>query len=370
MENRKLHPSTNKLHKDLFSFIQQAATIGTWEYDVKTDYLIWSKVTKDIHDVSPNYTPKISNAINYYKEGSSRDIITEAFKNAINNNIKYDLELEIITKKGVQKWVRAIGYPLFKNKKCFKVYGLFQDITSSKTAESNIKSLLKTTIQQNKRLLNFAHIVSHNLRSHTGNFSLLLNLMEEDYPSIATNEYFPMLKKASLKLNETIANLNEVAQINLKLKETSIKINVLKEVRQITQSLSGEIKKTETTINLNIPEEYYIKIIPAYFESIIVNLISNSIKYRQKNLKPIIDISLKNTTVYTILKYKDNGLGIDLKLHKDKIFGMYKTFHKNKNSRGLGLFLIKNQIESMEGKIDVSSQINNGTTFYIYFKND
>jgi len=71
-----------------------------------------------------------------------------------------------------------------------------------------------------------------------------------------------------------------------------------------------------------------------------------------------------------VLEIKDNGLGIDLEKHGRKLFGMYKTFHKNKNSRGIGLFITKNQIESMGGNIEVESKTNIGTTFKIFFSNE
>jgi sensor histidine kinase regulating citrate/malate metabolism len=73
---------------------------------------------------------------------------------------------------------------------------------------------------------------------------------------------------------------------------------------------------------------------------------------------------------FVVLDIKDNGLGIDLKKHKAKLFGMYKTFHNNKEARGIGLFITKNQVEAMGGKIEVESTVNKGTTFKIYMKHE
>lgn len=71
-----------------------------------------------------------------------------------------------------------------------------------------------------------------------------------------------------------------------------------------------------------------------------------------------------------ILSVMDNGLGIDLSKHKNSLFGMYKTFHKHQNSRGIGLFITKNQIEAMGGSIEVFSEVDKGTTFKIYFNEE
>lgn len=368
MKNRVINPSINNLHKDLFSFIQQAATIGTWEYDLEQNTLIWSQITKKIHEVEDDYTPDLKTALDFYSESESKEKITKAVNDAIVDNENYDLELEITTKKGTKKWVRAIGYPLFVDGKCIKIYGLFQDITDSKSLEINIKSLLKITTNQNKRLLNFAHIVSHNLRSHSGNFSLLLSLMQDEHPELIKNDYFPMLLKASDKLNETIHNLNEVAQTDIHLKENFADINVYEEVNDVITSLAGKIKASNTKITNKIDKRINIKVIPAYFESIFLNLISNSIKYKKEHKDPEIFISSTIKDDFVVIKFKDRGRGIDLKLNKNKIFGMYKTFHNHKDSRGLGLFLIKNQIEAMQGKILVKSKVDLGTTFSIYLK--
>lgn len=368
MKNRLIHPSINNLHKDLFSFIQQAATIGTWEYNLGEKTLIWSQITKQIHEVDDDYTPKLETALDFYSEGDNKEKITRAVNEAIIDNKNSDLELKIITKRGNKKWVRAIGYPLFVDGKCIKIYGLLQDITDSKSFEINTKSLLKITTNQNKRLLNFAHIVSHNLRSHSGNFSLLLSLMKDEHPELIKNDYFPMLLKASDKLNETIHNLNKVAQTDIHLKENFVEINVFDEVNNTISSLSGKIKTSNTKITNKIDKNVDIKVIPAYFESIFINLISNSIKYKKEHKDPEILISSAIKDDFLVIKFKDKGRGIDLKLNKNKIFGMYKTFHNHKDSRGLGLFLIKNQIEAMQGKILVKSKVDLGTTFSIYLK--
>jgi signal transduction histidine kinase len=110
-----------------------------------------------------------------------------------------------------------------------------------------------------------------------------------------------------------------------------------------------------------------LEVIPAYLDSILLNLITNAIKYRSPERQPVIELSTETEGEYLVLLVKDNGLGLDLQKFKDKLFGMYKTFHNNPNSRGIGLFITKNQIEAMNGKVEVESQVNVGTTFKIYF---
>ncbi|MBJ7428708.1 MAG: ATP-binding protein, partial [Bacteroidia bacterium] len=108
----------------------------------------------------------------------------------------------------------------------------------------------------------------------------------------------------------------------------------------------------------------------AYLESIIYNLISNAIKYSKKDNKQqsFIQVSSEIINNKIVLSILDNGIGIDLIKNKDKLFGMYKTFHDNEDARGIGLFITKNQIEAMGGTIDVFSELGLGTTFKITFK--
>lgn len=103
--------------------------------------------------------------------------------------------------------------------------------------------------------------------------------------------------------------------------------------------------------------------------SILSNLVSNSLKYKKNNVPVFISISTEIKNNYTILTHQDNGLGIDLQLHKDKIFGFYKRFHSHVEGKGMGLHLIKTQVEMMGGRIEVESEVNKGTTFRIFLKN-
>jgi signal transduction histidine kinase len=107
----------------------------------------------------------------------------------------------------------------------------------------------------------------------------------------------------------------------------------------------------------------------AYLESILLNLLTNAIKYKSENKKSKITISANKIDDVVFLVFKDNGIGIDLVKNKDKIFGLYQRFHDYPDSKGLGLYLVKSQIEAMGGSINIESEVNKGTTFTLTFKN-
>lgn len=242
------------------------------------------------------------------------------------------------------------------------------NISKSKKAKAEIKNLLAISSKQNERLLNFAHIVSHNLRSHAGNLDMLIGLKKEDYPESTNNEYFPHIEKAVKNLNETISNLNEVAIQNIIEIENLKSINLL----QFTTNAISNIKALRIANNANIEvfidEKTSVKAIPAYLDSILINLLTNAIKYKSPDRDPEIELTVKQIDTYMVLEIADNGMGIDLDRHGKKLFGMYNVFHKNKDAKGIGLFISKNQIESIGGKIEVESTVGQGTKFKLFFK--
>lgn len=232
---------------------------------------------------------------------------------------------------------------------------------------SEHKKNMETIRSQNERLLNFAHIVSHNLRSHTGNIRMLTDLIIEEQDQTEKDNLVQMLNINTGNLLETLDHLNEVVKVhdNGQIGRKPLKLNA--EVKRVLDILAASIRQSNAQIFTDISEELSVDFSPAYLESILINLIGNSIKYRHPGRSPEIHLQASQTDGQVILQIKDNGLGIDLNLHGHKLFGMYKTFHKHPDARGMGLFLVKNEIEAMGGKIRAESQPGQGTTFIIEF---
>ena len=245
--------------------------------------------------------------------------------------------------------------------------GISWDISDIKQKEKELRDLINVTSLQNKQLINFAHIVSHNLRSHTANFSMLLEFLLNEKDEEEKEKILGMLTEASDNLLETLDNLNEVVAIstNINLEKKPVCIN--DKIKSVEQNLAAFLKKNNAVIINEIPENLKVRVIPAYIDSILMNFITNAVKYKDPKRDPEIRLSVKQNNNYIILSIQDNGLGIDLKKYGEKLFGMYKTFHHNSDARGIGLYITKNQIEAMNGKVTVSSEVGKGSTFNIYF---
>lgn len=251
--------------------------------------------------------------------------------------------------------------------KAYGLLGISLDISNLKKQESELRDLISVTTLQNKKLLNFAHIVSHNLRSHSANFSMLLDFLKSETDETEKQKILDMLTMASDNLLDTLENLNEVVSISANSGQDKKSIRLNEKIDSVTQSLATFLCKHEAVIENNVKNDTFIKAVPAYLESILINFITNSVKYRHPERPPRITLSTWESDNYSVLSITDNGLGIDMEKHRDKLFGLYKTFHENPEARGLGLYITRNQVEAMGGKITTSSKVDTGTTFNIYF---
>lgn len=246
-------------------------------------------------------------------------------------------------------------------------HGILRDITSRLKEQKELENLLVLVEGQNDRLQNFAYIISHNIRSHSANLSSLAKFMKESKSEEEKESLISMLDNSAVKLEETIRNLNEVITLNQNLHGHWKLCNLKKEIEKSLEKLSQDIAENKVNVLLEVPPELEVRVVPSYLENILYNILTNAIRFRSKDVDSYIEIKEKNRKGYSVLEISDNGLGIDLKKNGNKLFRMYQKFHYNKDSRGFGLFLTKNQIESMNGKITVNSKPGEGSTFSIYF---
>ena len=271
-------------------------------------------------------------------------------------------------KNGDAIWVEDHGFYQYDDQgKVIFHQGILRDVTAKNQKQKEMQDLLSMTSDQNKRLQNFAHIVSHNIRSHSANLTSLVSFMEMTKDEAEKEKMFQMLKNSTGQLEETITNLNEIITVNQNLNKPIEKRNISEEIEKTLQILNGEIMESKIQIEKDIPPDLEISVIPAYLDSILLNLISNAVKYRNKEIQSKIYISARCKYNRVILDIADNGLGIDMTLHGNKLFGMYNTFHNNEDARGFGLYITKNQIEAMKANIQVESEVGKGTKFTILF---
>ncbi|TDN36588.1 hypothetical protein A8B98_07800 [Hymenobacter sp. UV11] len=227
--------------------------------------------------------------------------------------------------------------------------------------------LLDVTSQQNIRLQNFAYIISHNIRSHSANLTSLVQLLSEAKGKEQKTMFMQMLATSTEQLADTIVNLNDIVTINNNVSKPKASRALKAEIDKTLDALSVLIRQHHITVEVAVPPALTVTVVPAYLDSILLNLISNAVKYRALDRPAFIRLQAQATPEGVVLTVADNGLGIDTVRYRAKLFGMYKTFHDNEDARGVGLFITKNQVEAMQGTISVDSEVGVGSTFTIQF---
>ncbi len=240
------------------------------------------------------------------------------------------------------------------------------DITKRKNEELIKEKITKDLLQRNRDLEQFAYIISHNLRAPVANI-LGLNLLLNDNPS---EEYrVEILKKLDLsanRLDSVIKDLNNILQVRREVSEMKTDIDLQQLVENVKESISSIIENKKVDFKINFEKINNIKSIRTYLGSVFFNLITNSLKYSKKDEPICICITSEKVNNSAIIKYQDNGIGIDLNKYGDQLFGLYKKFNTEVEGKGIGLYMVKTQIEVMGGTITVDSKLNEGTEFTIH----
>ncbi len=270
-------------------------------------------------------------------------------------------------KNGEYYWESTIISPVKNNTGAITHYlAIKEDISNLKIAEAEKSSIIEDLIQHNKNLEQFAYIVSHNLRTSVANIIGLNNLFKLKNTDANDKEVYQFqIIKSVEKLDDVIKDLNTILQVKNQLNSKVETVNFEEIINSIIVGLGSLIKSENITFKLNFKEAEKIESIRSFIYSIFFNLISNSIKYRSLR-SPIIEITTRIVGDKLLILYKDNGMGIDLAAHGQNLFGLYKRFHsEHAEGKGVGLYMVKTQIESLGGKISVSSQPDKGVEFTI-----
>ncbi|HEY0653876.1 MAG TPA: ATP-binding protein [Chryseosolibacter sp.] len=224
----------------------------------------------------------------------------------------------------------------------------------------------KELLEQNNRLEQFAYIISHNLRAPIARLIGLTSIADKNDPEDMAN-VFAMIKHSSQELDGIVKDLTSILSIQRLSPTLYTEIDLAEMMEKLKIIFNHEIAETNATISMNFVART-IYSLSAYVESIFLNLLSNSLKYRHPDRFLRINISSSREDGFVKIHFQDNGIGIDLTKHGQNIFNLYKRFHFHVEGKGIGLFLVKTQVEALGGTITVNSQIDQGTTFEILFR--
>ncbi len=252
-----------------------------------------------------------------------------------------------------------------KNSIPVKIIGSTQDVTELNKVQAERDNMMADLVKRNKALEQFTYMVSHNLRAPIANILGISYLLDEgEHDEETLGEMHQLIKQSSSKLDNVIRDMNEILSVKKGFNEERTLVYFDDLLNDIIETEKKAIHDSKVTIISDFKEVESLVTIKNYMHGIFQNLISNGIKYRGTK-SPWIKISSNEDENYVYLNFEDNGIGIDLEKNKDKIFGLYNKFHLNKEGKGMGLFMVKSHVESLDGEISVSSEVNKGTKYII-----
>ena len=352
--------------------LESVANIGTWEVDIAHNKIYWSKQTKLIHEVDENYQPMMETAINFYKEGSSRENITKAVELAVSKGEKWNLDLEIVTAKNNNIWVSTFGEAEFEGDTCVRLFGTFQDVTESMTLREELKSK-KAEAERLlfDRSMLFAKI-SHELRTPlNGITGMLTTLIDEHDEQKRTEKIKVALRSSDILLNiiNEVLDFSKINHGELKLEPNNVLLKtVFTDLVSLYTPLFTE-KRVALEVKNEINDDCWAFFDNTRLSQITSNLLSNALKFTEKGSVKLdtfltnIDDALSLTITVT-----DSGRGMTPEFLKS-LFSPFTQEVDAKNTKGgtgLGLAIVKELVQYMGGKIEVTSEVNKGSTFSVY----
>jgi signal transduction histidine kinase len=233
----------------------------------------------------------------------------------------------------------------------------------------DLRKMNTRLLSQNKQLEQYAYIISHNLKAPVAQIKGLVHLLPIDLNhKIAPDETLKRLDGSVQSLEKVLGDLSLILQLEKGMQDKWQDINLFMIFEEVLDSLKESIKGKAITVENLIERNLSVKAIKAYVYSIALNIIENAVKYAdEKKSNPCIQMSSIEQSTEYIITITDNGIGIDMKLASGKIFQMYQRFNNTHPGQGFGLFLVKSQMEAMEGKAELKSTLGDGTTINLYF---
>jgi PAS domain S-box-containing protein len=427
---RKLYED-KLMHRELqLKEAQKIAHLGSWEWKLKSHIINWSDELYSIFGYE-NGEVKVSQELLFKHILPQELIkLTNIIQQAFQNHEPFETEIKIKRRDDRQRILLVMGRVQAFNKTVFQMTGIAQDITERIEAEAELsrknqalreknqklleaeqelininnelesrvwerteqlsginkdlkreiseKQKIEQTLQQrndelikiNSDLDNFIYTASHDLKAPISNIEGLVGTLREELNEYSNDEVrviIDMVNQSIVRFKGTIQDLTEITKTQKNLQEDISNIDLNSLLEEIKFSIKDIIGSSKAIINSDFCQYPNVNFSKANLKSILYNLISNAIKYRDPGRIPEIHISCHKDSGYVIFKVQDNGLGIP-EMQKDKIFTMFKRLHDHVEGSGIGLYIVKRIIDNNGGRIEVDSEVGVGTTFQVYIK--
>lgn len=359
----------NNKNQRLIDDVGHMTRVGTWEVDIATMTTRWSPMTYAIHEIDSPEVFDLAHATEFYP-GEAREQITRSVQEAIEQGLPFDTTLPFVTAKGNARWVRSMGRVELRFGRTVRLYGIFQDVTPAMDYQQSLEKMIAELTAQKQQLQEFNRIVSHHVRSPLANQLMLLDLLQNNPAEAEQAELLSNLRAVTTSLLDLSDNLVRVIESNASLRVQREPVSVAEVLRRVLTLLDAEVKASGARVEPDLAAWDQLHYVRIYLESILLNLLSNALKYAQPGRPLSVRVQTGWRDDHPTLTVQDNGRGLDLERYGAKLFKLGQTFHRDVAGKGVGLFMTKTQVEALGGRIAVDSVSGEGSTFAVEFAID
>ncbi len=360
--------------REMLEQTNKVARVGGWDVDLRQKTVHWTQMTREIHEVQSDFVPDLATGINFYKEGYSRDKIQQVIGRAIEIGEPFREDLQIVTARGNECWVRAIGHAEFQEGECVRLYGTFQDISEQKMDEQNMIEAMKraeaASVAKSEFLANMSHEIRTPLNGVIG-FSDLLTKTQLDE---SQQQYMQAVHQSANSLLDLINDILDFSKIEAgKLEISAEQCDLWELMEQISHVVKHKLQSSNVELLLNVSPSLprYAWIDPIRVRQILVNLLGNAAKFTEEG-EIEINVHLAaeaGTEALSCLEFsvRDTGIGIDQARQRS----IFKAFAQEDASTtrkyggtGLGLTISNQLLELMGTHLELESQVGVGSRFF------
>jgi len=356
----------------LYEKLQSAANVGTWEVDLITNELTWSSQTRIIHEVDDSYTPSLETAINFYKEGFDRDEISRIVSHSTQTGEPWSSTLELTTAKGNSVWIETHGMAEMKHGKCVRLFGTCQNVNKSVQLRLELDARRKEAEAASRERGMLLSRISHELKTPLNGITGMLQAIKfETKDNVRIRKADIALHSADrlLSLINDVLDYTSIINGEFTLNHSDFCVRSLcEDIVDVFKTKCAE-KGVRFYAVLSFDEKTYVHSDAARISQVITNLLSNAVKFTAKGYISV-QVTLKHQGDVPILlaSVEDTGVGMS----NDILSRVFRPFQNDTgsareelNGNGLGLSIVSQLVEKMDGELEVRSTVGKGTCFDI-----
>ena len=369
ISEKKLHELQLKKSEEYLKIAARAAKMGIWNWDIESNTITWDQNLRKMYNIPQHMNPSFDILRNKIIHPNDRQRFIDVFPKVLKSEETNAFECKYIplNTMDIRYMLSRVIVERNINGKAIGVTGAVFDITERKVAENTMKKQARALEKYSKEIEQIAYVATHDLKSPIANLQGFIDLLKGQInnPSKVVMDSLRWMEKSVEQSSRVIGDLTVAIQSIKDKQDKPEDICVYELVLEVLNNFHSKIEEKDIVVSI-----LQRQVVPIYYSrlalrSILQNILSNAFKYLGRNPYPRVDIILETKRRFFSVKIKDNGVGMNLEKHEDKLFGLFQRINQSEQGSGMGMFIVKNLLYNYGGKLNVDSKLNQGSTFEV-----